>query len=133
MKLCCNILSEYLGLGPTPASSHMWSYSHPNLKKMGCSLSDGNCRTGNPLMRSLGPKKRYLERVPYYVSSVLPNCTESKYLYVCKWRPPVNAVRAGQFKQMGLKKRHPKICPEIDFPSHVKSGTEFTQLFDGQK
>lgn len=27
----------------------------------------------------------YLERVPYYVSSVLPNCTESKYLYVCKW------------------------------------------------
>ncbi|CAK9095310.1 Protein PyrBI [Includes: Aspartate carbamoyltransferase (Aspartate transcarbamylase) (ATCase) [Durusdinium trenchii] len=27
----------------------------------------------------------YLERVPYYVSSVLPNCTESEYLYVCKW------------------------------------------------
>ena len=34
-----------------------------------------------------GPCWRYLERVPYYVSSVLPNCTESKYLYVCKWRP----------------------------------------------
>ena len=31
------------------------------------------------------PGWRYLERVPYYVSSVLPNCTESKYLYVCKW------------------------------------------------
>ncbi|CAJ1328339.1 unnamed protein product [Effrenium voratum] len=27
----------------------------------------------------------YLERVPYYVSSVLPNCPECQHLYVCKW------------------------------------------------
>mmetsp|Transcript_99637 Transcript_99637/g.177373 ORF Transcript_99637/g.177373 Transcript_99637/m.177373 type:complete len:602 (+) Transcript_99637:61-1866(+) len=27
----------------------------------------------------------YMERVPYYQSSVLPNCKEAEYLYVCKY------------------------------------------------
>ena len=97
-------LQEYLGLGLTPASSQMSSYSHPNQEDSGMFTlgwglqeyrvfgPDHALSASHPLRIcqgwSLGPGSwRYLERVPYYVSSVLPNCTESKYLYVCKWRP----------------------------------------------
>ena len=80
-------LQEYLGLGLTPASSQMI----PNVELF-TSQPRRLWHVHFRMALSASPVRipgswRYLERVPYYVSSVLPNCTESKYLYVCKWRP----------------------------------------------